>query len=340
MAKVRVRQAIIQALADELESDPDVIVLGEDIAAAGGAFKATEGLLDKFGPTRVRDTPISEMGFLGAAVGAAATGLRPVVEMMYVEFAGVALDQIVTEAAKLRYLSRGALSVPLTLRASAGAGLGFGCQHSQFLDHWFRATPGLKLVVPSGARTAYGLLRGAVRDEDPVVFLEPRALYGDREDVEFGPQGILPLGRAERLTRGSDVTIVGLGATVKTALAALEQVGGSWTADVIDLQTLVPWDRRTVTESVAQTGRLVVVEEAPLSGGWGSEICDYVTGELFGTLAAPPLRVTTPDVPVPYAGELEQRFLPTPQSLVTQIEELLRTGKRPRPWWESERITA
>lgn len=340
MPKLRTRQAIQQALADEMQSDPDVILMGEDVAAAGGAFKVTEGLLERFGPARVRDTPISEMAFLGAGVGAAMTGLRPVVEMMYVEFTGVALDQIVTEAAKMRYLSRGALRVPLTVRASAGAGLGFGCQHSQMLDNWFRGTPGLKLVVPSSPTSAYRLLRAAIRDDDPVVFLEPRALYGDREDVELGEKSIGELGRANRLTEGNDVTIVALGATVKTALAAADNAAGSWTAEVIDLQTLVPWDRASVVESVRRTRRLVVVEEAPYSGGWGSEVCDHATGELFGTLAAPPLRITTPDVPVPYAGELEQHFLPTAHVVGKQITELLDTARRPRPWWVSEGMTA
>ncbi len=334
MTKVRMRQAVVQALADELESDPTVILLGEDIAAAGGAFKATEGLLDRFGPVRVRDTPISEMAFLGAAVGAAMAGLRPVVEMMFVEFTGVALDQLVTEAAKVSYLSRGELTAPLTVRASAGAGLGFGCQHSQFLDHWFRATPGLKLAVPSGARTAYGLLRAAIRDPGPVVVLEPRVLYGEREDVEFGEAGIVPLGRAHRVASGDDVTLVALGATVPTGVAALQQAAGAWSADIVDLQTLVPWDRETVVESVRHTGRLVVVEEAPYSGGWGSEICDYVAGELFGELKAPALRVTTPDAPVPYSQPLEERFVPSPELVASQVSQLLATGRRPAPWWE------
>lgn len=331
MPKMRMRQAVLQALNDAMEEDNSVIVLGEDIAVAGGAFKATEGLLDKFGPIRVRDTPISEMGFLGAGVGAAVSGLRPVVEMMYIEFVGVALDQLVTEAAKMRYLSRGALGVPLVVRASAGAGLGFGCQHSQMLEHWFRATPGLKVAVVSGAQNAYGLLRSAIRDPDPVVVLEPRALYGDREEVEVGEAGIVPLGVARKVIRGDDVTIVTLGQMVKVALRAVTQA--SWSADVIDLQTLVPWDRETVVSSVARTGRIVVLEEAPYSGGWGTEVTDHVFGELFGRLRAPALRITTPDVPVPYSGLLEERFLPSADYVVEQVDELLRTGERPQPWW-------
>jgi pyruvate/2-oxoglutarate/acetoin dehydrogenase E1 component len=332
MPKLRMRQAVVQALDDAMVEDESVIVLGEDIAAAGGAFKATEGLLEKFGPVRVRDTPISEMGFLGAAVGAAISGLKPVVEMMYVEFIGVALDELVTEAAKMRYLSRGALSVPLVVRASAGAGLGFGCQHSQMLEQWFRATPGLKVAVVSGPQNAYGLLRSAIRDPDPVVVLEPRALYGERDEVETGEPGIVPLGSARRVAEGSDVTIVALGQMVHVAVDAA--AGAEWTADVIDLQTLVPWDRATVVDSVARTGRLVVVEEAPQAGGWGTEITDHVYGELFGELSAPALRITTPDVPVPYSGALEARFLPSAEYVREQVEELLSTGRRPEPWWK------
>jgi acetoin:2,6-dichlorophenolindophenol oxidoreductase subunit beta len=332
MPKLRMRQAVVQALDDAMTEDPSVILLGEDIAVAGGSFKATEGLLDKFGPMRVRDTPISEMGFLGAAVGAAISGLRPVVEMMFIEFIGVALDELVTEAAKLRYLSRGAISVPLVVRASAGAGLGFGAQHSQMLEQWFRATPGLKVAVASGPQNAYGLLRSAIRDPDPVVVLEPRALYGDRDDVETGEAGVVPLGVARRVTEGEDVTIVALGQMVGVAADAAARA--TWSGEVIDLQTLVPWDRATVTGSVAKTGRIVVVEEAPYSGGWGTEITDHVCGELFGSLSAPPLRVTTPDVPVPYSGPLEARFLPSAEYVTEQVDELLRTGRRPPPWWE------
>jgi pyruvate/2-oxoglutarate/acetoin dehydrogenase E1 component len=332
MPKLRMRQAVAQALEDAMVEDPSVILIGEDIAAAGGAFKVTEGLLEKFGPGRVRDTPISEMGFLGAAVGAAVCGLRPVVEMMFVDFTAVALDQLVTEAAKLRYLSRGRLGVPLVVRASAGAGLGFGCQHSQMADNWFRATPGLKVAVASNPQNAYGLLRAAIRDPDPVVVLEPRALYGERDEVETGEAGITPLGSARKVAEGEDVTIVALGQMVGVAASAAQRA--PWSADVLDLQTLVPWDRAAVEESVRHTRRLVVVEEAPYSGGWGTEVTDHVCGALFGELTAPPLRVTAPDAPVPYNGKLEARWLPSSDYVVEQVDELLATGKRPSPWWE------
>ena len=192
------------------------------------------------------------MGFCGAALGAAATGLRPVVEIMFVEFLGVALDMLVTEAAKLRYLSGGAYTAPLVIRASVGAGLGFGTQHSQTLETWMYACPGLKLATPSGAGSAYGLLRSAIRDEDPVVILEPRVLYAEREEVTLGPDGLIPLGVADIRRTGDDVTIVSLGQTVRVALTAAE--GAPWTADVIDLRTLIPWDRERICESVERTG--------------------------------------------------------------------------------------
>jgi pyruvate dehydrogenase E1 component beta subunit len=331
--KMRMRQAVIQALSDELESDPSVILLGEDIGAAGGAFKATEGLHAKFGDARVRDTPISETGFLGAAVGAAATGMRPVAEIMFIEFVGVALDQITTEAASLRYLSRGGLKVPMTVRAAGGAGLGFGCQHSQMLEHWFRGTAGLSVVVPSGPKSAYGLLRSAIQSDDPVIVIEPKALYGTRGEVTLGVEGLIPLGQAEVVRSGSDVTIVGLGNTVSTALGAAEGAPG-WDAEVIDLLTIAPWDRTTVLESVARTKRLVVVEEGPWTGGWSSEIADHVSAELWGDLAVPPLRITCPDAPVPYAENLESRFLPSSAYVQQQTTQLIESGRRPAPWWE------
>lgn len=332
--KMRMRQAIAMALADELRSDPRVVVFGEDIAAAEGPFKTSEGLLDEFGPLRVRDTPISEMGFVGAAVGAAATGLRPVVEIMFIEFLGVALDQFVTEASKFRYLSGGSYNVPMVLRASVGSGLGFGLQHSQTLETWLYATPGLKLVVPSGARTAYGLLRAAIRDEDPVAVFEPRILYAEREDVVIGEDGIIPIGVGEILQSGNDVTVVALGQMVRTALAAAK--GAHWNAEIIDLRSLIPWDRELVCESVSRTGRLVVVEESPFSGGWGTEVASYVAAECFDVLVAPVHRITCPDVPVPYPAHLEQKFLPSVDYVREQIETLVRTNGRPKPWWITE----
>src|SRR5665213_939675 len=252
--RMRMNQAITRAISDEMELDPRVVVFGEDIAVAEGPFKTSEGLLAKFGPLRVRDTPISEMGFLGMAVGAAMTGLRPVAEIMFIEFLGVALDQVVTEAALMHYLSGGRYQVPLVVRASVGSGLGFGCQHSQTLERWLLGTPGLTVAVASGARSAYGLTRAAIRENNPVVLLEPRVLYGEREDVEPGEASIIELGTSETLRNGTDVTVVALGQTVHVALAA--EASASWSGEVIDLRSLMPWDKEAIVASAKRTGRL------------------------------------------------------------------------------------
>ena len=338
MARMRVRQAIAAALADAMREDSSVLLFGEDVAAAEGPFKTSEGLLAEFGPLRVRDTPISEMGFVGAAVGAAAVGMRPVVEIMFVEFLGVALDQLVTEAAKFRYLSNGRVSVPLVVRASTGSGLGFGTQHSQTLENWLTATPGLKVAVPSDAQTAYGLLRAAIRDPDPVAILEPRVLYAERSECVTGDEGIVPLGTARVVREGDAVTVVGLGQTVRAAVSAGERLGTG--VEVIDLSTLVPWDRATVLASVAKTSRLVVVEEAPASGGWGSEIVAAVTSAAFRALQAPPFRITAPDVPVPYNKGLEARFSPSADEIAHQLKAYLDSGDVPDPWWRREGVAA
>jgi pyruvate/2-oxoglutarate/acetoin dehydrogenase E1 component len=328
---MRMRQAVLKALDDALTDDPTVIMLGEDIGAAGGPFKVTEGLFEKHGAHRVIDTPISEMAFMGAAVGAAVCGMRPVVEIMFIEFIGVALDQLTTQAATMRYLSRGRLTTPLVVRASAGAGQGFGCQHSQMLDHWFRGTPGLKVCVASGARSAYGLLRAAIEDPDPVVVLEPRILYGERDDFDEPDTFRLPLGKAEVVRQGSSATIVTAGAMVRIARQAVEKEGLD--VEIIDLLTLWPWDRQTVLDSVRKTGRLVTVEEATASSGWGADVVAAVASEAFAALKAPPLRITLPDAPVPYNGDLEARFLPSPEYVAEQTASLISDNRAPAPWW-------
>lgn len=332
MAKLRMNQAIALAIAEEMDRDDDVVTFGEDIAEAEGSFKTSEGLLKRFGPTRVRDTPISEMGFLGAAVGAAVTGLRPVVEIMFIEFLGVAIDQVVTEAAMMHYLSGGRLQVPLTVRSSAGAGLGFGCQHSQTLERWLVGTPGLKVAVASGARCAYGLTKAAIRDNDPVVVLEPRVLYGRREDFEPGEEAVIALGVAETIREGGDVTVVTLGQTVGIATAAAD--GAGWSAEVIDLRTIQPWDVDLVASSVQRTGRLVTVEENQHTGGWGAGVVAEIAARCHGALQAPPLRITAPDVHVPYGSTLEERFVPSADYVAGQITSLLDSGVVPAPWWE------
>lgn len=331
MAMMRMRQGVLQALDDAMRDDPAVIMMGEDIAAAGGPFKVTEGLLEIHGPDRVIDTPISEMAFMGAAVGAAVCGMKPVVEMMFIEFIGVALDQLTTQAATMRYLSRGKLTTPLVVRASAGAGQGFGCQHSQMLDHWFRGTPGLKVCVASSARTVYGLLRAAIDDPDPVVVLEPRVLYGERDDVEIPPGFRQPLGVAEVIREGGQATIVTCGAMVRVVRQAVEK--NNIDAEIIDLLTLWPWDRETILRSVKKTGRLITVEEAPAGTGWGGEVVATVATQAFGELKAPPLRITLPDAPVPYNGELEARYLPSPDYVAEQAAALISNNRLPEAWW-------
>lgn len=338
MKRFRMRQAVARAMADAMVEDPSVVVMGEDVGAAGGVFKTTEGLYEQFGATRVRDTPISEMAFVGAGVGAACTGLRPVVEIMFMEFLGVALDQLSTQAAKMRFLSGGTLSVPLTVRASTGVAGGYGAQHSQGMETWLYATPGLKVVVPSDAASAYGLLRAAIRDDNPTVVLEPRILYPAWQEFDSGDDAVLPIGQARRRCQGTDVTVVALGATVPVALDAAGRGAPAWSAEVIDLQTLVPWDREAVLASVARTRRLVIVEEGPFSGGWGTEISSWVSSHAFGELDAPVLRITGPDVPIPYAAELERRYSLSADYVCAQVTELLDTDTLPRPWWEKEAI--
>lgn len=328
------RQAIAAAIADEMASDSRVILLGEDVAEAGGVFKTSEGLLERFGPERVRDTPIAEMGFVGLAVGVAAAGYRPVVEIMFAEFMGVALDQLSTQAAKMRYLSRGEFTSPMVVRMSVGPGLGFGAQHSQTLETWFANTPGLKVVEPSGAESAYALLRAAIRDDDPVVFLEPRILYGEREEVDTDRYLDYEIGKARTVVSGTDVTIVAAGQSVAIAVAAAH--AASISAEVIDLGSICPWDADAVAESVERTGRVVVVEANSYSGGWGGEIVAEVSARCFGRLVAPALRITCPDVPVPYSATLEAKYVPTAEYVTEQIEHLVSDGVLPEPWWKRE----
>lgn len=331
--QMRMSQAVALAIADAMRADPSVVLWGEDVAEAGGVFKATVGLHEEFGD-RVRDTPISEMGFLGAAAGAAATGLRPVVEIMFVEFAGVALDQIVTEAALFHYLSAGRYQVPLTVRASAGAGLGFAAQHSQMLDRWFIGTAGLKVVIASGARSAYQLLRAAIEDDGPVVVLEPRRLYAERERFDPGAP-IPPLGAAEVLRPGDEVTLLAAGATVSTALAAADLSQAS--LEVIDVRSVWPWDQDRILSSLERTGRLVIVEESPRASGWGTSIAaEIASSSAFAALEAPIARVSAPDVPVPFAAPLEARYLPTAEEVALQVDSILHRGTVAAPWWVRE----
>ncbi|MGK2900761.1 MAG: alpha-ketoacid dehydrogenase subunit beta [Burkholderiaceae bacterium] len=299
--------SVAQALRDSMADDPRVIVMGEDIGAPGGSFKATRGLLDEFGPKRVLDTPISEASIVSAAVGAALSGLRPVVEIMFMDFITLAMDALVNQAAKARFMFGGQCSVPMVLRTPHGGGLSAGPQHSQCLEAWLAHVPGLKVVCAATPGDAYGLLRAAIADPDPVIFIEHKGLYGSKGPVDrSAPDAI---GKARIVRPGRDATVVTYGATVHTSLAAAQQLAGEGIeVEVIDLRSLQPWDRATVLASVARTHRAVVVHEAVQAFGVGAEIAATLADEGFDDLDAPVVRVGAPFMPVPFAKSLEQGY--------------------------------
>ena len=320
MAQLSYREAVSAAIAQEMRRDDAVVFLGEDIAAAGGVFKTTEGLLDEFGPVRVRDTPISEQAILGAAMGAAMTGLRPIAEIMFSDFFAVCWDIVVNQIAKTRFMSDGQCSFPLVIRSANGGGARFGAQHSQSVENWAMAIPGLKVVAPSNAADVKGLLAASIRDPDPVLFFEQKSLYGLKSDVPDG-EHVVPLGQAAVAREGSDVTIVALAAMVPRALKAAETLQGEHniSAEVIDLRSLVPLDTTTVFSSVSKTGRLLTVEENPRLCGWGAEVSSLVAEELFWDLDSPIVRVTTPHIPLPSADTLEDAVMPSPARIVENV---------------------
>lgn len=324
MAELTFRNAVLAALAQEMQRDERVVLLGEDITS-GGVFKTTTGLLDTFGPDRVWDTPISEQAIVGAAMGAAMAGLRPVAEIMFSDFYAVCWDQVVNEIAKTRYMTGGQVSLPLVLRGANGFGsLGFGSQHGQSVENWAMCVPGLKIVSPADPVEMVGLLAAAIRDEDPVLVFEHKALYGVKQDVPDGEQHI-PLGKARLVCEGSDVTLVGLSITVgvcERAAAELAQSGIS--AEVIDLRTLVPLDAQAVLGSVGKTGRLVVVEENPGQLGWGSAIAAIAAEEAFSDLVAPVRRISGGNIPWPVARELEAEVDVSPERVVAAVQILMK----------------
>jgi pyruvate dehydrogenase E1 component beta subunit len=317
-------QALNDALRIEMERDPSVIVMGEDIAEHGGAFQVTAGLLDKFGPTRIRQTPISELGIVGAGVGAALTGLRPVVELMYIDFSGLAIDQIVNQAAQNRFMFGGQARVPLVVRTQGGSGRGNAAQHSKSLEAWFTHVAGLKVVMPSTPADAKGLLATAIRDDDPVMFIEHKMLYRTKGAV---PQGehLVPLGSADIKRAGRDLTIVTWSREVLFALdAAAKLAADGIEAEVVDVRSLVPLDRETILASVRRTRRLLVVHEAVRRGGYGAEIAALVAEEAFDSLDAPPRRLAGLETPIPYAQELERTVVPQVDDIVRAAKELVR----------------
>jgi pyruvate/2-oxoglutarate/acetoin dehydrogenase E1 component len=318
------RQAINEALHEEMEADPRVFLLGEDVIDPwGGTFRVTAGLSTRFGLERVRETPISEAAIVGCALGAALLGMRPVAEIMFLDFATQAMDQIVNQAAKLRYMTGGQTSVPLVIRVAGGAGRASAAQHSQSLEAWFAHIPGLVVVAPSSPADAKGLLISAIRDDNPVIFLEHKVLYAQKGPVPEEPYAI-PLGTAQLKRQGSDVTVVATQLMVQRALAAaadLEREGVS--VEVVDPRTLVPLDEETILQSVAKTGRLVIAHEAVKRGGYGAEIAAMVSEQAFDVLDAPIVRVCARAVPMPYNDNLERATIPTPQDIAAAIRSVV-----------------
>ena len=316
VAAVKYSEALNRGMADAME-DERVVLIGIDVGAGGGIFTITRGLHDRFGPERVLDAPISEMGYVGAAVGAAMTGLRPIVEIMFMDFVGVCLDPILNQAAKLRYMTAGAFSIPIVFRTQTGAGRSAGAQHSQSLEAMFAHVPGLKVVIPATVTDAHDLLVESVRDPNPVLFVENRRLYGMRGALGDDP---LPLGRARVAREGSDVTVVTWGQTLRDCLAAAESSAVS--LEVLDLRSLVPLDMETVIASARKTGHLLIVHEAVQDFGAGAEIAARVADELYDELLAPVRRLGAPSVPMPFSPELEKSLLPGAESIAAEALRL------------------
>ena len=323
MSTITYKQAITRGIGDALAADDDVFLLGEDVGAAGGAFKTTEGLFDRFGPRRVLDTPISEQAIVGCAIGAAVRGLRPLAEIMFADFAGVCFDQIANELPKFRYMTGGQVSLPVTIRMANGAGGGFGAQHSQAAENWFLNVPGLKIAVPATPADAYALLRTAVADPDPVLYFEHKGLFNLKGELPDEPPA-LPLGRAEVVRAGTDCTVVATQLMRHRAVEAAELLAAEGASvEVIDPRTLVPFDDAAVGASVDRTSHLVVAQEGPAGGSWGASMIARLMQDRFEMLDAPPLLVAADDVPIPYAEVLESAVLPSAERSADAVRRTL-----------------
>jgi len=323
MRELTYADALREALREEMLRDPNVILLGEEIGVFQGVYKVTRGLLEEFGPERVRDTPISEAAIAGAAVGLALAGLKPVAEIMYMDFLPICMDQLATQAAKMRFMSGGQLKVPLVLRTQYSLGRQHGSQHSQFTPAWFLQVPGLKIVLPSNPHDAKGLLKSAIRDPNPVLFVESGLLYRTKGPVPE-EEYTIPLGQADVKRKGNDITIVALSRQVGEALTAatkLEQAGIS--AEVIDVRTLQPLDLNTIVESVKRTSRLIIASDDVKTGGVGAEISASVNEKAFGYLDAPIVRIACPDTPIPFSPPLEQLYIPNADKIVETAKTIL-----------------
>lgn len=329
MAQLSYRDAVAYGIAQEMRRDPRLVILGEDIAAAGGVFKTTVGLVDEFGPDRVRDTPISEQAILGAAMGAAMTGIPVIAEIMFSDFIAVCFDMLANEIAKSRYMTNGQVSFPLVVRTANGGGARFGAQHSQSVENWCMMIPGLKVVAPSTPGDVVGLMAASIRDPDPVVFFEHKALMAAKADVPDG-EVVDELGTARVVRQGTDATIAALALMVPRALEAADRLAQQGiSAEVIDVRSLVPLDTRTILSSVAKTGRFFTVEENPRLCGWGAELVSIVDEEAFWDLDGPCIRITTPHIPLPSAASLEDMALPSVDRIDETVAKAMDSGAGP-----------
>jgi len=324
MPELTFGQAINEALAEELRRDDSVFVVGEDVAEAGTPFKVLSGLVEEFGTQRVLDSPISEAGITGFGVGGALIGMRPVVELQIFDFVTLTMDQLVNHAAKWRFMSGGQVSVPLVVRGPISNGIGMAAQHSQTLEAWFVHTPGLVVIMPSNAYDAKGLLKSAIRDDNPVVFLEKRLLYARKADVP-SEEYVVPIGVADVKRQGTDVTVVAAGASVQLSLQAARQLAREGVEiEIVDPRTLKPLDMDTIAASVAKTGRLIVVNEGPRAGGFASEVVARTLDHVpMGELRAAPVRVTAKDTPIPYSAGLERAVLPSVDDLLAAVASVM-----------------
>jgi len=322
--EITYREAIREALREEMRRDESVFLIGEDIAEFGGSYKVTLGLVEEFGKERVRNTPISESAIIGAAVGAAIAGMRPVAEIMYVDFTTLAMDQIVNQAAKIRYMTGGQVKVPLVIRTQGGGGRSAAAHHSQSLEAWFFHVPGLKVVMPSTPYDAKGLLKAAIRDDNPVIFIEHKLLYAEKGDVPEEDY-LVPIGKANVKREGEDITIVASSFMVKKALLAAEELDKEGISmEVVDLRTLSPLDKSIIFSSVRKTGKLLIVHEACEQGGIGGEIVAEVLKEIFDYLDAPIERLAAKNTPVPFAPNLERFVIPQVEDITAKVKEILK----------------
>ncbi|HAQ54672.1 pyruvate dehydrogenase complex E1 component subunit beta [Flavobacteriaceae bacterium] len=325
MKTLQFREAIAEAMSEEMRKDPSIYLMGEEVAEYNGAYKASKGMLDEFGPERVIDTPISELGFAGIGIGSAMNGNKPIIEFMTFNFALVGIDQIINNAAKIRQMSGGQFNCPIVFRGPTGSAGQLGATHSQAFENWFANTPGLKVVVPSNPKDAKGLLKAAIQDPDPVIFMESEQMYGDKGEVPEGEYTI-PLGVADVIRNGSDVTVVSFGKILKEALKAADTLSGQGISlEIIDLRTIRPLDMDTIISSVKKTNRLVILEEAWPFGSIASEIAFQVQDKAFDYLDAPVQKINTADTPAPYSPVLLEEWLPSAQDVIDAVNRVMYT---------------